>query len=69
VGPFSVAGWSYEFETADDGCLVTELWEDHRGTLLTFLSPMITGTKDRARRNQQTMTITLNRLAAAAQPL
>jgi len=27
---------------------VTELWEDHRGALMTWISPVITGTKDRA---------------------
>jgi hypothetical protein len=66
VGPFKVAGWAYEFHPTEDGCLVTERWEDHRGALVTWLSPMITGTKDRARRNRETMTVTLDRLAAAA---
>jgi hypothetical protein len=32
---------------------------------MTWMSPVITGTKDRARRNQETMTMTLQRLAAA----
>lgn len=66
VGPFSVARWAYEFEPTDDGCRAAELWEDHRGALVTWLSPMITGTRDRARRNAETMTVTLERLAAAA---
>jgi uncharacterized protein YndB with AHSA1/START domain len=65
AGPFQVAGWAYQFAPTDSGCLVTELWEDHRGALVTWLSPAITGTKDRARRNQETMTVTLQRLAAA----
>jgi uncharacterized protein YndB with AHSA1/START domain len=65
AGPFKVAGWAYEFATADSGCLVTELWEDHRGALMTWISPVITGTKDRAKRNKETMTLTLDRLAAA----
>jgi hypothetical protein len=65
AGPFQVAGWVYEFVATDRGCLVTELWEDHRGTLLTWVSPLITGTKDRANRNQETMTVTLERLATA----
>lgn len=67
IGPFSVADWAYEFEPTEDGCLVTELWEDRRGALVTLLSPAITGTRDRARRNEQTMTVTLDRLAASAQ--
>lgn len=65
VGPFSVARWAYHFEQTEDGCLVTELWEDRRGALVTWLSPVITGTKDRARRNEETMTVTLDRLAAS----
>lgn len=65
AGPFKVAGWAYEFAPADGGCVVTELWEDHRGVLVTWLSLVITGTKDRAKRNQETMTVTLERLAAA----
>jgi uncharacterized protein YndB with AHSA1/START domain len=65
AGPFKVAGWAYEFAPADSGCLVTELWEDHRGALMTWISPVITGTKDRAGRNHETMTVTLQRLAAA----
>lgn len=65
AGPFQVAGWAYEFVPTDRGCLVTELWEDHRGPLLPKLSPLITGTKDRAKRNQETMTVTLERLATA----
>ena len=35
------------------------------GALVTWISPVITGTKDRVRRNQQTMIVTLERLAAA----
>jgi uncharacterized protein YndB with AHSA1/START domain len=68
AGPFKVAGWTYQFAPTDSGCLVTELWEDHRGALMTWLSPVITGTKDRAKRNQETMTVTLQRLAAALEP-
>jgi Polyketide cyclase / dehydrase and lipid transport len=65
VGPFKVASWAYEFTPLDSGCVVTELWEDHRSTVATWLSPVITGTKDRATRNQETMTVTLQRLATA----
>jgi hypothetical protein len=45
-------------------CLVSESWEDQRGALLRWLAPIFTGTKDRARRNTETMTVTLERLAA-----
>jgi hypothetical protein len=67
IGSFSVAGWAYEFEPTNEGCLVSELWEDHRGKLVTWLSPVITGTRDRARRNEETMNVTLARLAACAE--
>jgi hypothetical protein len=67
AGPFKVAGWTYEFASTDGGCKVTERWDDHRGTLITWISPLITGTKNRAKRNQETMTETLQRLAAAAE--
>ncbi|MFZ2012633.1 MAG: SRPBCC family protein [Nocardioides sp.] len=67
IGPFNVADWAYEFEPTDDGCVVIELWEDRRGALVTWLAPAITGTTDRASRNQETMTVTLDRLAAAAE--
>jgi uncharacterized protein YndB with AHSA1/START domain len=65
AGPFKVAGWAYQFVPTDGRCLVTELWEDHRGAFVTWISPVITGTKDRAKRNQETMTVTLQRLAVA----
>ena len=67
VGPFSVAHWAYDLEPTADGCLLTERWEDRRGALVTWLSPTITGTRDRARRNRETMAVTLDRLAAASQ--
>ena len=67
IGPFSVADWAYELEPSEDGCVVTELWTDRRGALVTWLSPAVTGTRDRVRRNQETMTVTLDRLAAAAE--
>jgi Polyketide cyclase / dehydrase and lipid transport len=35
IGPFSVADWAYEFEPAEEGCVVTELWEDRRGAFVT----------------------------------
>ncbi len=67
IGPFDVADWAYEFEPTEAGCRVSEVWQDRRGALVTWLSPFITGTRDRARRNEETMTVTLDRLAASAQ--
>ena len=33
IGPFSVADWAYEFEPTEEGCVVTELWQDRPGGL------------------------------------
>jgi hypothetical protein len=54
AGPFQVARWAYDFAPTGPGCLVTELREDHPGALMTWMPQVITGTKDRARRNQET---------------
>lgn len=62
-----VARWSYEFEPVAGGCRVVERWEDHRGALVTLVGPIVTGTKDRVGRNRETMTATLERLAAAVE--
>lgn len=62
-------GLGLRIEPTENGCLVSEVWQDRRGALVTWLSPFITGTKDRARRNEETMTVTIDRLAASAQSL
>ena len=67
IGPLSVAHWAYDLEPTAAGCTVTERWEDRRGRLVTWVSPAVTGTRDRAARNRETMTVTLDRLAAAAE--
>ncbi len=67
VKGLKVAGWTYEFEPLDGGCRVVETWVDRRGGFVKVLSPLATGTKDRAARNRETMAKTLERLAAAAE--
>jgi uncharacterized protein YndB with AHSA1/START domain len=63
-----VAGWRYEFSpNASGGTHVTESVEDRRGRLIRALSPLITGSLDRGRRNTETMQATLTRLKAAAE--
>jgi uncharacterized protein YndB with AHSA1/START domain len=64
---FKVAGWAYQFEPVEGGCRVIETWDDHRGMIATWIGPLASGTKDRAARNLETMTETLERLAAAAE--
>ncbi len=67
AGPIKVARWTYEFQPAEGGCLVIERWEDHRNWLAMQISPLVTGVKDRVRRNRETMTESLDRLAAAVE--
>ena len=63
-----VATWRYRF-TADDGhgTTITETVIDQRGRLLRQMSPLITGSRNRQARNDETMHVTLQRLKAAAE--
>ena len=63
-----VSRWSYRFEPAGHGvCRVVESTEDRRGRLIKTLGRIATGIGDRAERNRQTMTTTLERLRVAAE--
>ena len=63
-----VARWRYRF-TSDDplATTITETVIDQRGRLLRQLSPLITGSRDRQARNDETMHVTLERLKDAAE--
>ncbi len=64
-----VAHWIYEFEEFEAGrTIVTERSLDQRGPVLRRVSALVTGTNDRAARNNETMHTTLARLKAAAEP-
>lgn len=67
AGPLKVARWTYDFRPEGETCVIAEQWEDLRGSLITFVAPFVTGVKDRASRNRETMVRTLDRLAAAAE--
>ena len=67
VGPVKVAEWSYDFETTDAGCRVTETWTDRRNGLVKALGKPMSGVDDRAAHNRAGMEHTLERLAAAAE--
>ena len=67
AGPLKVARWTYEFRPDGEKCVVAEQWDDLRGSFIAFISPLVTGVKDRARHNRETMVSTLDRLAAAAE--
>jgi uncharacterized protein YndB with AHSA1/START domain len=62
-----VARWSYTIEPSEDGCRVTESWEDKRGTIINAVGPLTTGVKDRTAHNEAGMRTTLERLKAAAE--
>jgi hypothetical protein len=63
-----VSLWSYRFQTTGSGvCLVTELTTDRRGALIRAAGRIATGVPNRAARNRETMTATLERLRAAAE--
>ncbi len=63
-----VATWRYELGPNDrGGTVLAESVEDERGRFLRAVSPLITGSPDRGRRNTETMRATLARLKAAAE--
>ena len=62
-----VARWEYRIERRDDGVQLVESVEDRRGPVLRAVSPLITGSPDRARRNADTMESTLQAVKAAAE--
>ena len=67
AGGMAVGHWQYDLEPTDDGCRVTETFEDTRGRTITFLGSLISGVSDRASHNQSGMETTLANLAAAAE--
>jgi uncharacterized protein YndB with AHSA1/START domain len=62
-----IARWSYRFEAGGAGTTVTESTIDQRGWLIRTAGRVVTGVGDRAERNRQTMTATLEKLASAAE--
>ena len=62
---FHFSTWGYRIEPTDMGCRVTEWSEDLRPESALEFSKQMSGIDDRAVRNRQTMSGTLERLAAA----
>jgi uncharacterized protein YndB with AHSA1/START domain len=62
---FHFSTWGYRIEPIDGGCRVTEWSEDLRPESALEYSKQVSGVDDRAERNRQTMSRTLERLAAA----
>lgn len=62
---FHFSTWGYRIEPTATGCRVTEWSEDLRPESVLALSKEMSGVDDREARNRQTMSGTLDRLAAA----
>ena len=62
-----VARWEYRVEPTAFGVRLVEAVEDRRGWLLRAISPLITGSPDRDKRNAETMHSTLEAIKAAAE--
>ncbi|HVT22030.1 MAG TPA: SRPBCC family protein [Mycobacteriales bacterium] len=64
---FHYSTWGYRIEPTESGCRVTEWSEDLRPESAMEASKQISGIEDREARNRQTMSGTLERLAAAVE--
>ena len=62
---FHYATWGYRIEPTSTGSRVTEWSEDLRPESALEMSKQLSGVDDRAARNRQTISTTLERLAAA----
>ena len=62
---FHYSTWGYRIEPTAGGCRVTEWNDDLRPESALEFSKQISGIDDRTERNRQTMSVTLERLAAA----
>ena len=62
---FHFSTWGYRIEPTATGCRVTEWSEDLRPESVLEFSKQMSGVEDREARNRQTMSGTLERLAAA----
>jgi uncharacterized protein YndB with AHSA1/START domain len=62
---FHYSTWGYRIEATETGCKVTEWSEDLRPESVLEFSKQVSGVVDRTGRNRQTMSLTLERLAAA----
>jgi uncharacterized protein YndB with AHSA1/START domain len=69
AGPLAVARWSYSIEPGEVAAATTvrERFEDHRGSFLRSMGPLVRGTRDADGRNRANMATTLARLKAQAE--
>jgi uncharacterized protein YndB with AHSA1/START domain len=63
-----VARWIYRIEPdGDNACLVTEVWQDHRGRFMNVLGAVASGVAKRKEHNTGGMEETLRKVKAAAE--
>ncbi|MGH3341906.1 MAG: SRPBCC family protein [Carbonactinosporaceae bacterium] len=67
-GGLPISRWTYTLQPDGDATRVTERWDDLRGgvaaAVLSAVSVLLMGVRDRAVRNRETMRVTLDRLKA-----
>lgn len=66
-GPVKVARWRYDIVATDEGCTVTESWEDRRPGWFATATSLITGVSDRRAHTEWNINTTLDALARAAE--
>jgi ribosome-associated toxin RatA of RatAB toxin-antitoxin module len=67
AGPMKAAAWTYSFQPAANGCLVTESWDDLRPGWFKKVTGLATGVRDRPDHNRTGMEQTLANLAQSAE--
>lgn len=67
VRDFVFSKWGYTIEPTDDGCLVTEYWQDLRPEEMRHTVSPTSGVGDRIPHNRAGMEATLQHLAAAVE--
>ncbi len=66
-GDLHFAKWAYTIEPTDDGCVVTETWDEGRPDEVIEMTKSISGVAERGEHNRKGMEETLARLAAAVE--
>lgn len=58
-----ISTWTYLLEESPDGgTVLTHTWQDNRGRLMTAIGVLVSGIRDRATHNTESMRVTLERL-------
>ena len=66
-GDLRFSRWAYVIEPTDEGCRVTEVWDDGRPDSVLEYTASVSGVADRGEHNRTNMEVTLSRLAAAVE--